>query len=75
MVRRCDRQGCDRIEVDVTISGAFVSLEQRNGPWFARLEPQFLGGREGEVRFVEVPTLGLTTLVYYGSCPLAVMGE
>ena len=81
-VRRCDVRGCDRISVYVDWGGAYFTLKQRNGPWFAKvmdlrtavtLTPdrrRSLGlPAEGDTPFIEVATLGLNALVYYGSCP------
>lgn len=71
-VRRCDGQGCDRIEVDARESGAYFVLEQRDGPWFVKIEaPTIRAAGSNESRFVEVATRLLGTLVYYGMCPEA----
>ena len=68
-VRRCDTQGCDRIEVDARQSGAYFVLEQRDGPWFVKIEaPTIRAARPTASRFVEVATQLLGTLVYYGAC-------
>ena len=60
-VRRCDVRGCNLVEVDARWAGTYAVLEQKNGPWFAKIE-------RTAGRFVEVATRQLTTLVYYGAC-------
>ena len=73
-VRRCDTRGCNRIEVDAGRTGAYFLLEQRDGPWFVKIEDTSIlttGPNEG--RFVEVATQMLGTLVYYGTCPEALL--
>lgn len=62
-VRRCDVRGCDRIEVEVDWSGSYFTFKQREGAWFVKV----LGSDEPP--FIEVATLGLDALVYYGNCP------
>ena len=73
-VRRCDTRGCDRIEVDTRSAGAYFVLEQRDGPWFVKIEDTSIratGPNEG--RFMEVASQMLGTLIYYGSCPEALV--
>ena len=73
-VRRCDTRGCDRIEVDARQAGVYFVLEQRDGPWFVKIEDTSIlmpGPNEG--RFVEVASQMLGTLVYYGTCPEALV--
>ena len=73
-VRRCDAQGCDRIRVMAGRAGAYFILQQADGPWFVKVEdtsvlPAFLApGPTARDPFVEVATLGLNVLVYYGNC-------
>ena len=73
-VRRCDARGCARIEVDARQVGAYFVLQQQAGPWFVKIEDMSilaLGPNEG--RFVEVASQMLGTLVYYGTCPEALV--
>jgi hypothetical protein len=63
-VRRCDAQGCTRISVNARRSGAYFTLEQQDGPWFAKMEV----AANGPTRFLEVATVGLAALVYRGTC-------
>jgi len=59
---RCDRKGCDRYEMQESVSGiyTFVSLVDRQGTLFKVVND----GSE----FVEVITLGTTLMSSYGSC-------
>ncbi len=57
---RCDAKGCDKYQADVSTSGAYLTLELPGRAAFARI------GAGGE--FVETASLGLATVISFGSC-------
>ncbi len=75
LVRRCDTRGCSRIEVHVSRSDDYLTLHQRDGPWFVKFDTDSLSSGRDAGGFVEVATLGLATLVYFGSCPQALAAD
>jgi hypothetical protein len=70
-IRRCDSKGCTSVVVRATSSGAFLNVTQPDGAYFLRIvdtDLKALGGpRLGD--FVEVASVFLSTITYYGSCP------
>jgi len=68
-IRRCDSKGCSPITVRASLSGAFVNITQQDGAYFMRIATVDVddGFRSGD--FVEVASIMLATITYYGSCP------
>jgi hypothetical protein len=68
-IRRCDGKGCTPVTVRATLSGAFTNISQHEGAYFlkiASVELGNLGPPAGD--FVEVNSLFLSTITYFGSC-------
>jgi len=61
VVERCDTKGCDAHQVSAARSGIYVNLSFGRGAAFIRLE-------EPTMAYMEVITLGLSTIVSHGSC-------
>lgn len=58
---RCDRNGCDQYDANVSQSGIYYNIEV---PGHGVLAKMTLDGTE----YIEVATLGTTVLVSFGSC-------
>lgn len=71
-IRRCDAKGCTPLEVTAWPSGAFVNLTQPAGAYFVKLSTVDLGKDLRPGDFVEVASLMLGTVTYFGRCPEAV---
>ena len=57
---RCDQKGCDQYPMTYEASGVFTTAQPNSGAFLKVLND----GSE----YMEVATLGLSTLVYFGSC-------
>lgn len=68
-IRRCDAKGCSPVVVRATLSGAFTNITQYNGAYFLKIASVDLGDLGPPVgEFVEVTSLFLGTITYFGSC-------
>jgi hypothetical protein len=70
VVRRCDAKGCNAVTVRVELSGAFTNISSESGGYFLKFASADLGNLGppfGE--FVEVASVWLSTITYFGSCP------
>lgn len=71
-IRRCDGKGCSSVVVRATLSGAFMNIAQYNGAYFLKIASVDLGDLGPPVGdFVEVNSLFLGTITYFGSCKAA----
>lgn len=61
VVERCDAKGCDAHQVSAARSGIYINLSFGRGAAFIRLE-------EPTMAYMEVITLGLSTIVSHGAC-------
>jgi len=68
-IRRCDAKGCSSAVVRATLSGAFTNIAQYDGAYFLKIASVDLGDLGPPVGdFVEVNSLFLGTITYFGSC-------
>jgi hypothetical protein len=68
-IRRCDAKGCAPVTVRATLSGAFTNIAQYDGAYFLKVASVDLGDLGPPVGdFVEVNSLFLGTITYFGSC-------
>ncbi len=66
-VRRCDEQGCSPIDVVASNVGlGYLSLSAADRGYLIKMARTDLDGGAGS--FVEIATIGLTTLTYFGQC-------
>ena len=72
--RRCDSDGCKAVQVTALRSGIFTTIAQSPGAYFLKMASEAvavdIGPQVGD--FVEVASLMLTTVTYFGSCPAVV---
>ncbi len=59
-MKRCDNKGCDTHVIDTARSGEYLNISIGNKGYLLKID--------GNGRFVEVATLGLTTIVKNGKC-------
>ena len=59
-MKRCDNKGCDTHAIDTARSGEYLNISIGNKGYLLKID--------GNGRFVEVATLGLTTIVKNGKC-------
>jgi hypothetical protein len=72
-IRRCNADGCTAVQVIATRSGVFTHIVQPYGAYFLKMaseRPVDIGPQVGD--FVEVASLMLGTVTYFGSCPAVV---
>ncbi len=68
-IRRCDTKGCTPVEVTASLGGAFVNVTQPSAAYFLKLSTVDMGTGLRLGDFVEVASLMLGTVTYFGSCP------
>jgi hypothetical protein len=70
-LRRCDSDGCTAAQVTAIRSGVFTTILQPHGAYFLKIASEAvavdIGPHVGD--FVEVASLILGTVTYFGSCP------
>jgi hypothetical protein len=59
-MKRCDNKGCDTHAIDTARSGEYLNISIGNKGYLLKID--------GTGKFVEVATLGLTTIVKNGKC-------
>jgi len=72
-IRQCDSKGCDPVVVRAWLNGAFVDITQADRSYFIKIATIDFGADQG-VRlgdFVEVATVMVGTVTYFGSCKAA----
>jgi hypothetical protein len=70
-IRRCDAKGCSPVVVRATLSGAFTNISSDGGGYFLKFASVDLGDLGPPVGdFVEVESQLLSTITYFGSCPV-----
>jgi hypothetical protein len=68
-IRRCDSNGCTAVQITATRGGVFTTIVQPYGAYFLKIasEAVDIGPHVGD--FIEVGSLMLGTVTYFGSCP------
>jgi hypothetical protein len=71
-IQRCDRNGCTAVQITAIRSGVFTTIVQPYGAYFLKIasETVDIGPHIGD--FIEVGSLMLGTVTYFGSCPAVV---